>query len=88
MKMNGSFNDRGFWDLRPFVPRLSESQSSLEQLLQMNPHEKPPVRVKVRLSLKAVHKNGERWFDRRVTKILQSGPASRFGAKRVAFQQP
>jgi hypothetical protein len=34
----------------------------------MNPHENPPVRVKVSLSLKAVDKNGERWFDRRVTK--------------------
>jgi hypothetical protein len=54
----------------------------------MNPHEKPPVRVKVSLSLKAVHKNGERWFDRRVIKILQSGLAPRFGAKRVTFQQP
>jgi len=42
----------------------------------------------VSLSLKAVHKNGERWFDRRVTKIIQSGPAPRFGAKRVALQQP
>jgi len=44
--------------------------------------------VKVSLSLKAVHKNGERWFDRRVTKILQSGLALRFGAKRITFQQP
>jgi hypothetical protein len=54
----------------------------------MNPHEKPSVGMKVSLSLKAVHENREHRLDGRVTKILQSGPAPRFGAKRVTFQQP
>jgi hypothetical protein len=44
--------------------------------------------VKVSLSLKAVHKDAEHWVDRWITKIFQSGPAPRFGAKRVTFQQP
>jgi hypothetical protein len=54
----------------------------------MNSHEKPSVRVKVSLSLKAVHKDGERRIDRWIAKILQSGPAPRLGAKRSTFEQP
>jgi hypothetical protein len=54
----------------------------------MNPHQKPPVRVKVSLSLKAVQQDGKRWFDRWVTEIVQSGPALRFGAKRTTFKEP
>jgi hypothetical protein len=71
MKMGRSMSEVS-GTLRPPVPSLSQSQSSLKQLTLMNPHEKPPVRVKVSLSLKAIHKDGEHWFDRRVTKILQS----------------
>jgi hypothetical protein len=46
------------------------------------------VRVKVSLSLKAVQEDGKRWVDRRVTEIVQSGAAPRFGAKRITFKEP
>jgi hypothetical protein len=46
------------------------------------------VRVKLSLSLKAVQEDGKRWFDRRVTEIVQSGVTPRFGAKRTTFKEP
>jgi Cdc6-like AAA superfamily ATPase len=63
-------------------------QSTFEQLSQMNPHNKPPMRVKVSLILEAVDKDLERRINRRVPEILQLRPAPRLGAQRVAFQQP
>ena len=60
--------------LQPPAPRLGPPQSSLEQFLQMNPHEKPAQRVQIRLEFQAVHQNRERRFDRRVAKILQPSP--------------
>src|ERR1700756_3931424 len=85
---NRPLNRRSLHGSQPAAPRLSQPQSSLEQLLQVNPHEKPSEGMKLSLKLKAIQQNPERRFDGRITEILQSGPASRLGAKRVTFQQP
>ena len=54
----------------------------------MHPHEEPAKGMKVSFKLKAVHKHREGWVERRIAKILQSGPTPRFGAKRVAVEKP
>src|SRR5215469_9054631 len=85
---NRPLNRRSLHGLQLAAPRLSQPQSSLEQLLQVNPHEKPSEGMKASLTLKAVHQNAQRRFDGRITKILQSGPTHRLGAKSISSQRP
>src|SRR5215468_1541131 len=85
---NRPLNRRSLHGLQPAAPRLSQPQSSLKQFLQVDPHKKPPEGMKASLNLKAVHQNTECRLDGRITKILQSGPTLRLGAKSITSQRP
>jgi hypothetical protein len=67
---------------------MRQQQSSFQQFPQMHPHEEPAKRVKISFKLKAVHKHREGWVERRIAKILQTGPSPRLGAKRSTVQKP